>query len=846
MKVSLNLAQEYSNVDLNKIGTEKLLQKIGAQLGAVDEVIYTGQRYDKAVVAKIISCVQHPNADRLHVCMIDDGGVTKDVKRDEKGHVQVVCGAPNAREGITVAWLPPTSTVPSSYDKDPFVLEARELRGVVSNGMLASPAELGIGDNHDGILEIEDFEGQRAKGKGQSIKPGTPLKELYGLDDVIVDCENKMFTHRPDCFGTLGVARELAGIQQLKFKSPDWYLYPLEIKNNHSEHIKSVGITVETPEIVPAYSLIAIDNVKVAPSPTWLQAYLARVGIRPINNIVDMTNYMMMLTGQPLHAFDFDKVAKNGDAQIVVRKPKSGEKLTLLDGKTITPRDDAILICDLDKPIALGGIMGGNNSEIDSNTTRILIECASFDMYNVRKTSMEHGIFTDAVTRFNKGQSPWQCEAVLAKAASMVQELSRDAKTIGKPVVLLKTKAKNDPIKISADFINSRLGSKLSLKDIASLLENVEFKVASVPADKNHIHITAPFWRMDIESPEDIVEEIGRLYGYDKLPIELPARSAKAAEKDEHLELKREIRGFLAEAGANEVLTYSFVHGNLLSKVGQPETEAYALRNALSPDLQYFRLSLTPSLLDKVNMNLRVGYDKFAIFELNKTHVRMHGETEEKVPAEINMVTLVYAANDKTAPEGAAFYQARKYLDFLAHKLGIKLKYEALTEDPPYPVTKPFDWQRSALVSDAETGTLFGQIGEYREEVRRNLKLPEHSAGFELSLEAFALSCKPLQYQAASRFPSQTQDITLEVEANVQFGTINSEVETIVGELSKAEDFVYKVEPIDIYKPDDNKLRYSYRVTLTHLNRTLKTEEVNKLLEEVASSLKSSLSAERI
>lgn len=838
MKVSLNLAQWYSNVDIKKIGVPKILQQIGAQLGAIEEVIDWGARYDKIVVAKVVTCVQHPNADKLHVCTIDDGGITPGVKRDKNGHVEVVCGAPNVREGLIVAWLPPGSTVPSSFDKDPFVLEARELRGVVSNGMLGSGKELGINDDHDGILEIDEDK--------SLMKPGTPFKKLYGLDDVIIDCENKMFTHRPDCFGNLGVARELAGIQGLRFKSPDWYLNQQEIAGHNSEVIKSVGVTNEVPELVPRYMLIAVDNVKVGKSPTWLQSYLSRLGIRPINNIVDMTNYMMILTGQPLHAFDFDKVAKSGNAQIVVRKPKKGETLTLLDGKTITPREDAILICDQDKAIGLGGIMGGDNSEIDENTTRILIECATFDMYNIRRSSMEHGIFSDAVTRFTKGQSPWQCPAVLAKAVSMTLELSPGAKAVGKVVDSKHIKTENMGIKVNAEFINSRLGSKLSLKEISTLLENVEFKITTVPADKNRLHITAPFWRMDIEHPEDIVEEIGRLYGFDKLPVVLPARSARAAELDEHLSLKREIREMLAMAGANEVLTYSFVHGNLLQKVGQPVSEAYAIRNALSPDLQYYRLSLTPSLLDKVHMNIRAGFDEFALFEMNRTHVRMHGQTDENVPAEINMVSLVYAANDITAPEGAAFYQARKYLDFLAHKLGITLRYDVLKEDPPYPVTKPFDWQRSALVMDEATGAFIGQIGEYRDEVRRNLKLPVHSAGFELSLEALALARKPLGYHASSRFPSQDQDMTLETTATTNFATITAALETVLGAASAEHGYMVKVSSQNIYRPDEKKLRYTFRIFLSHPARTLVTTEVNNLLDGVAATLKDELGAVRI
>jgi phenylalanyl-tRNA synthetase beta chain len=841
MKVSLKLAQQYSNVDLTAIGVDTLIQKMGAQLGSIEEVIHWGPRFDKIVVAHVVSCVQHPNADKLKVCIIDDGGVTPEVARNNEGYVEVVCGAPNAREGITVAWLPPGSTVPSSIGKEPFVLGARELRGVVSNGMLGSRKELGISDDHDGILEFTEKE----VGK-ELITPGTPFIKLFDLDDVIIDCENKMFTHRPDCFGTLGVARELAGIQQHKFKSPSWYLDEAHFEAAASKDALSYGVKNELMDLVPRYMLVGISNVTIGPSPTWLQAYLSRVGIRPINNIVDTTNYIMMLTGQPLHAFDFDKIAKKGDVQVIIRGPKKDETITLLDGKTITPREEAILICDEDKPIALGGVMGGGNSEIDENTKNILIECANFDMYNVRRTSMEHGIFTEAVTRLNKGQSPWQCPAVLAKAIEMVLEVSPGATVAGKPADSKHIKHEHQAVKVSADFVNERLGSDLTLKEISKLLENVEFKITTVPADKHSLHITAPFWRMDIEQPEDIVEEIGRLHGYSLLPANLPARSAKAAPHNDLLSLKTEIRTVLAEAGANEVVTYSFVHGALLKKVGQPAEEAYAIRNALSPDLQYYRLSLTPSLLDKVTMNLRAGYDEFALFELNKTHIRSRGETDEKVPKELNMLSLVYAANDKTAPEGAAFYQARKYLEFLGHKLGLTLRLESLNEEPADAVYKPFDWKRSASVTDTATGTFLGIIGEYRAEVRSGLKLPVHSAGFELSQDAFLAAKRPLAYKVSSRFPSQSQDLTIETPTAVRFNTLVHAVEDELKAGNQEHGYGIRMEPLNIYRPDDQKLRYTFRITISHFERTLVTAEVNTLLDNVATGLKARLPVERI
>lgn len=845
MKVSLFDAQKQSNVALNECGTEMLLTKIGAQLGAVEEVIYTGKKYDGSVVVRVVSTEQHPNADRLHVVMIDDGGITPDVKRYEQGHVQVVCGAPNVREGIVVVWLPPGSTVPISYDKDPFVLEARELRGVVSNGMLASAHELGITDDHSGILELQD-----AGVPEDQLRPGRPFKELLGLDDVIVDCENKMFTHRPDCFGTLGVARELAGIQQLAFKSPDWYMRPLSLSGSdqNDSDIHEYGVSVEEPELVSRYMLLGMDNIKVGQSPLWLQVYLSKVGIRPINNIVDITNYIMMLTGQPIHAFDFDKIAKNGNAQVVVRKPRSGETLTLLDGKTITPRADAILICDSEKPIALGGIMGGGNSEIDENTTRILIECATFDMYNVRKTSMEHGVFTDAAMRFTKGQSPLQCPAVLAKAADFIKEIVPGSRIVGEAVDSNHAqKEKNDEIEVSPAFINARLGSTLSAADIAALLTNVEF-TCEVDELKDTVRVAAPFWRMDIELAEDIVEEVGRLHGFDQLPLELPGRNAAPTERNSGLDLKQEVRAVLSAAGANEVLTYSFVHGNLMQKTGSdPEKWAYHLRNALSPDLQYYRTALMPSLLDKVRGNIRADLvreddNEFALFEIGKVHVKGH-VNEEKVPEEMERVALVIAADAKTAArkyDGSPYYLAKLYLSQLLEDA----TFEPLENDQ-YPVTSPYQLGRSAVIKSG--GDVCGVIGEFKASVKKALKLPDFCAGFEIDLKALRSTAQNT-YRQMSVFPKVEQDITFTLPHEYSYQELVAVVREVLVGVQHETQTTFTLCPRDMYQSEEmtDVRRITLRIWLAHPAKTLKIEETNHILEEVTAAAQEKLQAVRV
>ncbi|HWZ65836.1 MAG TPA: phenylalanine--tRNA ligase subunit beta [Patescibacteria group bacterium] len=848
MKISLNslrfLNQHYGSAgEPAPSGVDDLLRKIGAQLGAVEDVIQFGKQFDGVVIVKISSCSPHPSADRLKICMVDDDGAIKDVERDQNGHVQVVCGAPNVRAGLLVAWLPPGSTVPNTVGKDPFVLEVRELRGQKSNGMLASAKELGLSDDHDGILEIDEELGP--------ITPGTSFSDVFHLrDDVVIDIENKMFTHRPDCFGWLGIAREIAGIYNLPYKSPDWYQlnpkFPAIEVQPLNEQLE-LEVHNELPKLVPRFTAITLKDIQIKPSPVWLQVDLARAGLRPINNIVDYTNWYMVLTGQPIHAYDYDKVKALTDtntASLTVRHPKPGEKITLLNGKTIEPWPEAIMIASGEKLIGVGGVMGGADTEVDKNTKNIIIECANFDMYSVRRTSMAHGLFTDAVTRFNKGQSPLQNLAVLAKIVDQVQKYAGGK--VASPVIddnhvpkeAMERGSLNPSVKVSAKFINDRLGLKLTIQEVRELLENVEFKFSN-DADKDpndSIEITAPFWRTDIEIPEDIVEEVGRLKGYDQLPTVLPLRPTAAARLPVLEQLKSQTRDILVAAGNNELHTYSFVSSKLLNKTGQEVKPAFKLRNAMSPELELIRTSLLPSLIDKVHPNHKAGYDKFGLFDIGKTHNR-HEIGDDNLPAERIGLSYVFSAEPKAAAEfhGSAFYQAKYNLNHLLGQLGVEYILQPLNTPKDWwlkNIADLFEPKRSAVILVG--GQPLGIVGEFKSEITHNFKLPSFAAGFELDLSALLG-----QYNAASRyrpllrFPATEQDICFKVDVGVSYQAI----ETIIRQtLAEDSGLRYKVAPISIYQAHDDTThkQINYRLSLQHQDHTLTTDYVNGLLEKVA------------
>lgn len=848
MKVSLNWVKQYLDFELPPV--DELVQRIGEQLGAIEEVENLGEKYQGVYLVRVVECEKLENSDHLSRCLVDDGGKAQNVERNDQGLVQVLCGAPNVRAGMLAVWLPPGTTVPESVGKDPFVLEARPMRGAMSNGMLASIRELALGDSHDGILEADG-----------DVHPGDDFAKAYGLDDVVIDIENKMFTHRPDCFGILGVAREIAGILGRQFKSPEWYVRADEEAMHVDRALLSIEVRNELPSLVPRFIAVPLSNIAIKPSPLWLQTYLIRSGVRPINNVVDVTNYIMLLTGQPLHAYDYDKVramGEGGKAILTVRYPRSNEKITLLSGKEIQPRDEAIMIATDTTLLGVGGVMGGGDSEVSNDTKNIILEIATFDMYSIRRTSMAHGLFTDAVTRFNKGQSPLQNDEVAAKAVAMLRELA-NAKVAGAVVDDNRVTDQSPerhwvhpPVPITTEFINSRLGFDLGPEDIQRLLGNVE---CSVTADGNRLLIQAPFWRTDIETREDVIEEVGRLYGFDKLPQVLPGRDINPANKNVVLELKDRIRNELAKAGANEVLTYSFVHGDLFKKVGQNVDEAFQVSNALSPDLQYYRLSLTPSLLDKVHMNVKAGYDEFALFEMGKSHGRSQ-VSEDGLPREFDRLAFVYAQADKKGSKavGAPYYVARKYLEELLQTFNV---WQYITLIPasqadwgghPFfsEVVRPFNPVRSAVIHDGER--ILGVVGEYNASTRRALKLPSRAAGFEFGINLISSrTSSNVTYEALPRFPKLTQDITLKVPADLAHGELSKFLHDEFTK-RKPEQTRLSLQPLDIYQREDDTShkQLTFRVDIASYEKTLREAEVSELLNNVAAAAANEFGAERI
>ena len=818
MIISVNWLKKFVP-NLPEIG--ELSKLIGARLVEIEGVENLGKKYEDVIIAKVISAEKVENSDHLNLCKIDDGGVRKDIERDENGFIQVVCGAPNVRAGIFVTWLPPESIVPETFGGENFKLGARKLMGNMSNGMIASLRELGLGDEHDGILEVlpEVFE--------NGIQAGDSFAEKFELNDFLLEVENKSLTHRPDCFGIVGFAREVAGILGEEFIEPEF------IKGSNFEGVedRKIDIEIRNPKICERYTVAIFDvsNILKNPNLTIEKTYILRSGMRLIDEITDLANKIMFETAQPLHTFDLEKLEKlNGssDIKIVVRNAFEGEELELLDGKKIKMNEKDIVIATGESgkiAIALAGAMGGISTAIDENTSKILVESATFNLYNLRNTQMRHGIFSEAITRFTKGIPQMLSRKVLDLFAEDILAMG------GKSLSLVADSDNNyrEQLKISVsnDEINQVLGTNFSNDQIHRTLENVGI----LTENENSETFLIPFWRNDLHIKEDLIEEVGRLNGYDNIALQLPTRTFKAVKKAKIDLLQSEIREILTAGGANEILTYSFIHGDLLEKVDQDSQNSYKIVNSISPDLQYYRQTLTPSLLSKVSQNIRAGFGEFAIFEMNKITEKSLGLNEENVPIEQKKLAFVYVNNKGEN----AFYQAKNYVDFLCKKLGVEVEFSKFNLEKSSLSTE-FESKRSAVIEIQNNGKkiTLGVIGEFKKSVQKSLKLPEATSGFELDLNILLenLAGSNVKIKNFSKFQSVERDISINVDEKREFSEIFNIFENIS---DKFENVEIEVLPIDIFKNNDRTKNISIRFKITPFEKTLTGEEIHEIVQKI-------------
>lgn len=800
MKISLNEIKKYVKIP-DGITNKELIELIGARLVEVEEVIELDKKYEGIYIAKVVQAEPIPET-HLNLCRIDTGEAMPEL-RGEDGLIQVVCGAPNVHAGMLAVWIAPGAIVPETYGNENFRLSVRKLRGYESFGMLAGADELGFDNEHKAIAEIDP----------KMAQAGDSFKEVFELDDTILDVENKSLTHRPDCFGLIGFAREVAGILGIKFEEPEVFTEVGELKGTDSVKIR---VDISNKEVCPRYSCAVFELKNNMPSKflTKEAVFLAKAGMRSIDPMVDLTNVLMLKTGQPLHAFDYDKLVAVGgtdEAEIIVREASEGESLQLLDGKTIECVPTDILITSNNIPVALAGAMGGKNTEIDASTKRVILESATFSLYNLRKTQMAHGIFSEAITRFTKGQPATMTRPVLSEAIKLlgVEPLAIVDEYPGKEA--------EKSIEIRIENINGLLGTRYEKQTIVVTLKNVGFRVVE---NEDKLLVTAPKWRTDIHIQEDIIEEVGRLLGYDNIELSLPMRRFIEPEIDAMVKLKNELRETLSGTlDMNELLTYSFVSKKLIEKVGEKVENSYEIVNSISPELQCFRQQIVPSLLDKVRENIKAGFKEFSLYEMNQVTNCEDGLSDENTPILKTHLGIV---------ELGDFYALKAKVLAMFKELKLKVEYQALGVEMAAEFSYLEPKRSAELIVE---GQKIGAFGEIKKSVSGKFKLETVISTMEIELDKIVGAKREVEAKVKiSKFPAVERDLTFTVASDMVFGRILNALESCM----KRQNLNTEIVPVSIYQVEKSPTKnLSFHVKFSSPTQTLGAEEISDIMESI-------------
>ena len=767
-----------------------------------------GGELDSVIVARIVSCEQHPNADRLRVCQVNDGS-------DELR--TIVCGAPNAREGLVTALALPGSKF------NGFKIKVSKVRGVESCGMLCAPDELGLGEGHEGIWELPN-----------DLTPGLKLAEVMPIRDVIFEVDNKSITHRPDLWGHYGIAREVAGLLKRELK-------PLNTEVALGQ-IDAPFVDVTDAVACPRYCALEIEGLNVAPSPLWMQILLHRCETRAINNLVDTTNFVMLELGQPLHAFDAREIHSE---HIIVRRAHEGESVVTLDRQERKLSTDDLLICDAHRPIALAGVMGLENSEVREDTTAVVLEAANFKPEVVRRTAVRLGLRTEASARFEKSLDPSYPKFGALRFARLVSEMCPSAKVRGHMADFWPSPPSEITIETSVSYINRRLGTQLTGDEVRGFLSSVAFAIAD--EDGDHMTVTVPSFRAtkDVAIQEDLVEEVGRLFGYDNITPSQPVVEISKPYRHPMRTLQRKTRTILSGSlGFYELRNYSFDSEPLLDRIGRPSLPALELKNPLSNDQRFLKTSLIPNTIAAIERSI-AHCDQIKVYEIGRTFEAMSAEEVRAEPERLpkqpfklcGALWRRVGAELKSAELGAdwsesdrAYFELKGCLESLVTELNTSLKFTK--SDGGQPV-----WMhpaRCARIFDL-SGAPIGYIGGLHPDVIENSALSAYSAVFELSLEALdALNLSYGNYQEIPKYPAISYDLSIIVPEEISYTQLKTYIEQAHKSWVKSVDCVsiYRGEPI----PDGQK-SVTVQIEFQNRNATLEMDQVNKVVDKLVKRL---------
>ncbi len=794
MNVTLNWLKTYIDFDFSTDELAQRLTMLGIEVESVKEL---GASLDGVVVGTVTFIKPHPNADKLVLCQVDIG---------DEDTLQIVCGAPNVCEGM----FAPVATIGTELPAG-ITIKSAKLRGEESHGMLCSEKELKISDDAAGLMALSS-----------DIPVGTPLSVALGLDDTVFELE--ITPNRPDCLSLIGVAREIRAETGNDLKLPK-----VNIQENDTDIRKVTSVTIDSPDLCPRYAARVIRGVKIGESPDWLKQRLESVGVGVINNIVDITNFVLMEYGQPLHAFDYHKLGEN---RIVVRRAAEGEQITTLDEEERKLTPDMLVIADAEKPVALAGIMGGYDSEITETTCDVLLESANFHPASIRATAKKLGIHTEASYRFERGADPKTVIPALDRATQLIVELVGGTICEGTIDVY---PGKSEPIQIQLrpDRVNYILGTALEVDEIEQILYRLGFGVEATQTDDTY-QVTVPSFRGDITREIDLIEEIARVHGYDNIPTTLPKGDIPIPVPDISVEVHRRIKHFLLGSGMMEAVNYSFSHPNCFDRIrlaeGNPLRDTLKLQNPLSPEMSILRTTLLPSLLDNAQHNHNHQINNIALFELST--VFLQGEEPGRIAGILagEIGGGVYG-NSYRPPD---FFDIKGIVEGTLEVCCITDYSFALTNEPTFHSGR----NAEVLLGNKRIGIL----GEAHPEVLENYELPYKAYLFELDLEALVSAADfSKRFVPIPIYPSIQRDLAIVVDEEMQSDMPIKIIYTTGGKL------VESVRLFDVYVGDqvpEGKKSLAYTITYHSATETLTDKAVNDLHNKVVERLNQELGAE--
>ncbi len=796
MKVSINWLKDY--IDLDGISVDEIVDKITNAGLEVDEVIDGNKIYENFVVGYVLESGKHPNADKLSVCKVSDGNET----------YKVVCGAPNVAAGQKVAFAKVGAVIPGAG----FKIKKAKIRGEESFGMICAEDELGISDDHEGIMVLDE-----------NLSEGTPLSEALGLNDVTL--EIAITPNRADALSHIGIARDLAALFKREVKYP-------EIKLNESEKpIEEIAaVEIENAVDCPRYLAKVVEGVTVKESPEWLKKKLTSIGLRPINNVVDVTNYVLHEIGQPLHGFDLDKLAGN---KIVVKSAGEIKKFTTLDSKERELLSTDLMICDAEKPVAVAGVMGGENSEVTDETKNVLIESAYFRPSAIRKTAKHLGLQTDASYRFERGCNPDIVKFAAERAAQLIAELG-GGKIAKGTIDVYPNEIEKKKISLRYKRVNKILGFEISNEEIKETFPKLGFNI--VAETEEGFTVEVPLFRPDVEREIDLIEEVIRIYGFDKIP-NVPKIEVALEAKTDAYSFADKVRETLTGFGFNEIITNSLWNKEIAEKFGN----AIGVMNPQNVEMSHTRPSLLPGALSTIARNIKVKENNLRLFEIGRVFRKKSDVIKTFEDFEETDELLIVLSGNATEKTWHSSERKFDFFDvkglaadfiFAMFKIDISDKNFIRVENEKF----------SSCFEIKINGKSIGRMGKLDEEISGGFGISQNVFAIELNMENLqAVKKKNVRYNELLKYPKIVRDFAFLLDKSINVGDVEKEIKSSGSNLLK------NIKLFDIFESDSigkDKKSLAFELEYYDFNKTLTDEEVDKEFWKAIENVKKKFNAQ--